>query len=133
MFCVGTGPVQGTKETTPHKIQLKTEEKLDEFPDEVEKCLPEVFTSTDVTDERKAKAMKAKRKLNVNQSLNQDASATNHKLTEYFTVRRSVRKPKTVILEEKQRCMEEAVLTEREDGLRVRFHQFTRHWMVFSN
>ena len=62
--------------------------------------------------------MKAKRKLNVNQSLNQDAPQ-NHKLTEYFAVRRSVRKPKTAILEEKQRNLEESVLSGKEEGLQV--------------
>ena len=68
--------------------------------------------------EPKVKAMKAKRKLNVNQSLNQDAPQ-NHKLTEYFAVRRSVRKPKTAILEEKQRNLEESVLSGKEEGLQV--------------
>ena len=56
----------------------------------------------------------------MNQSLNQDASQ-NHKLTEYFAVRRSVRKPKTAILEEKQKCLEEAVESGKEDGLQVQY------------
>lgn len=43
----------------------------------------------------------------------------NHKLTEYFPVRRSVRKTKKTVLEEKQRCLEEAVLAKQEEGLDV--------------
>ncbi|XP_054279776.1 histone-lysine N-methyltransferase PR-Set7 isoform X2 [Macrosteles quadrilineatus] len=46
----------------------------------------------------------------------------NHKLTEYFPVRRSVRKTKKTVLEEKQRCLEEAVLAKQEEGLEV--HMF---------
>jgi len=107
------------KQPTPHKIQFKAEEDTI-YPKEEK--LSEVFEADGACDERKVKALKAKRKLNVNQSLNQDAAPTNHKLTEYFTVRRSVRKPKTAILEEKQRNLEEAVLSGKEDGLRV--HNF---------
>jgi hypothetical protein len=104
------------KQPTPHKIQFKAEEDTIFLKEEK---LSEVFEADGTCDERKVKALKAKRKLNVNQSLNQDAAPTNHKLTEYFTVRRSVRKPKTAILEEKQRNLEEAVLSGKEDGLRV--------------
>jgi histone-lysine N-methyltransferase SETD8 len=50
----------------------------------------------------------------------QPSKATgNHKLTEYFPVRRSVRKTKTTMLEEQQRDLEEAVLSQREEGLEV--------------
>lgn len=83
-----------------------------------EKILKEEIIVDQSVKEPKVKAMKAKRKLNVNQSLNQDSSQ-NHKLTEYFAVRRSVRKPKTAILEEKQRNLEESVLSGKEDGLQV--------------
>lgn len=85
-----------------------------------EKILKEEISSDQSMKEPKVKSVKAKRKLNVNQSLNQDASQ-NHKLTEYFAVRRSVRKPKTAILEEKQRNLEESVLSGKEDGLQVCF------------
>jgi len=43
----------------------------------------------------------------------------NHQLTEYFPVRRSIRKTKTTVLEEQQRDLEEAVLSQREEGLEV--------------
>lgn len=45
-----------------------------------------------------------------------------NKLTDYFPVRRSVRKTKKTVLEEKQKSLEEAVLSKREDGLAV--HMF---------
>ncbi|XP_001606615.1 histone-lysine N-methyltransferase PR-Set7 [Nasonia vitripennis] len=44
----------------------------------------------------------------------------NHKLTEYFPVRRSVRKCKKAVLEERQRDLENKVLCGVEDGLQVR-------------
>ncbi|XP_075215284.1 SET domain containing 8 [Lycorma delicatula] len=47
----------------------------------------------------------------------------NHKLTEYFPVRRSARRTKKVVLEEKQRHLEEAVLSKCEDGLEVRIFE----------
>ena len=100
---------------SPHKILLKEESKeviLDPQPKlEAEETLEQVPKQTKIKS-------KVKRKLNDNQSLNKD-SPQNHKLTEYFTVRRSVRKPKNVLLEEKQRHLEEIVLSEREDGLKV--------------
>jgi len=117
----GSSPVIVEKPPTPHKIQMKLEEVL-----QIEEG------SLGEAGEPKVRAMKAKRKLNINQSLNQDTStvvatgpavgAGCRKLTEFFAVRRSVRKPKTAILEEKQRNLEEAVLTGREDGLTV--HNF---------
>lgn len=44
------------------------------------------------------------------------------KLTSYFPVRRSVRKTKKTVLEERQRTLEEAVLLGKEDGLQI--HHF---------
>lgn len=46
----------------------------------------------------------------------------NHKLTEYFPVRRSERKTKKIVLEEWQKAIEDAILSEREEGLEV--HNF---------
>lgn len=45
----------------------------------------------------------------------------NHKVTEYFPVRRSVRKTKKTVLEETQKNLEECVLSQKEDGLKVIF------------
>lgn len=98
------------------------------------------------------KATKSRRKLNPNQTANQLTPATNgsklncctkpraavtegkssstaatnngsqHKLTEYFPVRRSVRKTKKTVLEERQRTLEEAVTMCKEEGLEI--HNF---------
>ncbi|KAK2580612.1 hypothetical protein KPH14_007728 [Odynerus spinipes] len=46
---------------------------------------------------------------------------TNHTLAEYFPVRRSVRKSKKAVLEEKQRDIETKVLKQVEEGLEVRY------------
>ncbi|KZS15065.1 Histone-lysine N-methyltransferase PR-set7 [Daphnia magna] len=116
-------PEKADAEISPHKILLEeeTQQLVIESHGVSEKILKEEIAFDQSVKEPKVKAMKAKRKLNVNQSLNQDASP-NHKLTEYFAVRRSVRKPKTAILEEKQRNLEESVLSGKEDGLQV--HNF---------
>lgn len=45
----------------------------------------------------------------------------NHKLTEYFPVRRSVRKTSKCVMAEKMRDLERAVREQREDGLQVIF------------
>lgn len=47
------------------------------------------------------------------------ASGGNHKLTEYFPIRRSVRKTKSTVLEEKQRLIEKALRNNIEDGLKI--------------
>ncbi|XP_046963809.1 histone-lysine N-methyltransferase PR-Set7 [Vanessa cardui] len=44
---------------------------------------------------------------------------TNHKLTEYFPVRRSVRKTSKCVMAEKMRDLERAIREQREDGLQV--------------
>lgn len=51
-------------------------------------------------------------------------NGTNHKLTEYFPVRRSVRKTSKCVMAEKMRDLERAVREQREDGLQVRILQF---------
>ncbi|KAL1132558.1 hypothetical protein AAG570_010510 [Ranatra chinensis] len=62
-----------------------------------------------------------RRRLKVIQSENESVNP-NNKLTNYFPVRRSVRKTKKAVLEEIQKNFEEAVLTNREVGLGV--HMF---------
>ncbi|KOB78637.1 Histone-lysine n-methyltransferase, partial [Operophtera brumata] len=46
---------------------------------------------------------------------------TNHKLTEYFPVRRSVRKTSKCMMAEKMRDLERAVRDQREDGLQIKY------------
>lgn len=67
---------------------------------------------------------RGRRKLNSNQTANQRpiqslSIKTDHKLTDFFPVRRSVRKSKKAVLEEKQRDMENKVLCQVEEGLQV--------------
>ncbi|XP_052739183.1 histone-lysine N-methyltransferase PR-Set7 [Bicyclus anynana] len=47
--------------------------------------------------------------------------STNHKLTEYFPVRRSVRKTSKCVMAEKMRDLERAIREQREDGLQVAY------------
>lgn len=77
---------------------------------------------------------KARRRLNNNQSANQQAQplktksvaknnaenkSNNHKLTDFFPVRRSERKTKKTVLEEKQKTLEDNLRSGIEKGLRV--------------
>ena len=104
--------------------KLEDEEANQDASEESEKPSDQVAAVAAVPSEEaavkepKVKTTKTKRKLITNQSLNQDVSQ-NHKLTEYFAVRRSVRKPKTAILEEKQKHLEDLVQSGVEDGLQV--------------
>lgn len=73
----------------------------------------------------KKPAPRGRKKVASNQSINHrstklPATATNHSITDYFPVRRSVRKSKKVVLEEKQRDLENKVLCQVEEGLEVR-------------
>ncbi|KAJ8978776.1 hypothetical protein NQ317_015500 [Molorchus minor] len=101
--------------STPHRIELRSDSS-----DEANNCKKQPIKST------VQPAPKAKRRLNNNLTFNQpDAKIpekdTNHKLTEYFPVRRSVRKTKRTVLEEKQRSLEQALRKQIEDGLEVRY------------
>ncbi|XP_067014797.2 histone-lysine N-methyltransferase Set8 [Anabrus simplex] len=116
---------------TPHKIQLCSD---------VQPLSPSSAMSQLRISLTPKKAVKSRRRLNPSQAVNQQAPkpltfngpkcnaplkppvAENHKLTEYFPVRRSVRKTKRTVLEEWQRGLEEAVASGKEDGLAV--HNF---------
>jgi histone-lysine N-methyltransferase SETD8 len=50
----------------------------------------------------------------------QPASEGNKKITEFFTVRRSVRKTKKEVQAERMRTLEQAIMEEKEEGLEVR-------------
>lgn len=47
----------------------------------------------------------------------------NKKITEFFTVRRSVRKTKKEVQAERMRTLEQAILEEKEEGLEVRIFE----------
>ncbi|KAK3919056.1 Histone-lysine N-methyltransferase PR-Set7 [Frankliniella fusca] len=49
-------------------------------------------------------------------------NGSQHKLTDFFPVRRSIRKTKKTVLEERQKTLEEAVLMCKEEGLQI--HNF---------
>lgn len=73
----------------------------------------------------KKSAPRGRKKAVSNQSINHRSlksrdAETNHSITDYFPVRRSVRKSKKVVLEEKQRDLENKVLCQVEEGLEVR-------------
>ncbi|XP_021921759.1 N-lysine methyltransferase KMT5A isoform X2 [Zootermopsis nevadensis] len=114
---------------SPHKIQLCKD---------ITSLSPSSALSQLCISLSPKRAVKSRRRLNPSQTLNQQyapkivpklnccngvsVASGNHKLTEYFPVRRSVRKTKTTVLEEQQRDLEEAILSQREDGLEV--HNF---------
>lgn len=61
--------------------------------------------------------------LRINNQILQDSKnpCRQTKIQDFFPVRRSARKTKKTVLEEKRRSLEEAVLSKREDGLAVIF------------
>ncbi|XP_069701000.1 histone-lysine N-methyltransferase Set8 isoform X2 [Periplaneta americana] len=127
--------LQQTVGRSPHKIQLCE----DITPLSPSSALSQLRISLSPK-----RATKSRRRLNPSQTVNQQATPKktvpkpsccnttstvpvpkvtgNHKLTEYFPVRRSVRKTKRTVLEERQRDLEEAIVSQREDGLEV--HNF---------
>ncbi|XP_076166271.1 SET domain containing 8 isoform X1 [Ptiloglossa arizonensis] len=120
-------PIHGP--STPHRINMPNNqlEDLDEENTNNDKdkksALPTLCSEQQPL---KKPANRGRRKLNVNQISNHrtmdssNTKSTNHKLTDYFPVRRSVRKSKKAVLEEKQRDMENKVLCQVEEGLEVR-------------
>ncbi|OAD52930.1 Histone-lysine N-methyltransferase pr-set7, partial [Eufriesea mexicana] len=121
-------PIHGP--STPHRINMPNNqlEDLDERNLNNEKHKKPVITPAINLEHQPLKkpANRGRRKLYSNQSAtnrstdSSNIKSTNHKLTDYFPVRRSVRKSKKVVLEEKQRDMENKVLCQVEEGLEVR-------------
>ncbi|CAH0548989.1 unnamed protein product [Brassicogethes aeneus] len=92
---------------TPHRIELRSE-VVEEIKEEI---LAEPLEAP----------IKVEKKLNVKQEADkqQEKKIKSNDITSYFSVRRSVRKTKKVVLEEKQRILEEAVRGGKQDGLKV--------------
>ncbi|XP_031832064.2 SET domain containing 8 [Nomia melanderi] len=113
--------------STPHRINMPNSqvEDLDEGSTNDEKDKKPIISVINSTPLKKF-ANRGRRKLNGNLIASHrsnefsDTKSTNHKLTDYFPVRRSVRKSKKAVLEEKQRDMENKVLCQVEEGLEVR-------------
>ncbi|KOC68442.1 Histone-lysine N-methyltransferase pr-set7 [Habropoda laboriosa] len=121
-------PIHGP--STPHRIKMPNNqlEDLDEGNTNDDKLKKPVVMPTLTLEQQPLKkpANRGHRKLNgtyiaTNRSIDfPNTKSTNHKLTDYFPVRRSVRKSKKAVLEEKQRDMENKVLCQVEEGLEVR-------------
>uniref|UniRef100_A0A6P7FQ10 [histone H4]-lysine(20) N-methyltransferase n=1 Tax=Diabrotica virgifera virgifera TaxID=50390 RepID=A0A6P7FQ10_DIAVI len=95
--------------STPHRIELRIESS-----DDIKKVVqpPEPVP--------KSKKRLKNGQVGTNGSETKIVENGNHKLTEYFPVRRSVRKTTKTVLEEKQRSLEFALKNEIEEGLEVR-------------
>ncbi|CAL7938886.1 unnamed protein product [Xylocopa violacea] len=121
-------PIHGP--STPHRINMPNNqvEDLDESTTNNEKHKQPIIPQTLNMELQVCKkpANRGRRKLNSNQIATNrsvdtsNTKSTNHKLTDYFPVRRSVRKCKKAVLEEKQRDMENKVRYQVEEGLEVR-------------
>ncbi|XP_043512217.1 N-lysine methyltransferase KMT5A-B isoform X1 [Frieseomelitta varia] len=121
-------PIHGP--STPHRIKMPSSEleDLDDRNANENMHKKSVITSALNLEQQSFKkpASHNRRKLNSNQSAISrsidplNAKSTNHKLTDYFPVRRSVRKSKKAVLEEKQRDMENKVLCQVEEGLEIK-------------
>jgi len=112
-------PIHGP--STPHRINMPSDD-LDEEAITNEK--QSVITLLSPLQVVKKSASRGRKKVASNQSINHRSSklpgtATNHSITDYFPVRRSVRKSKKAVLEEKQRDLENKVLCQVEEGLEV--------------
>ncbi|XP_053985331.1 N-lysine methyltransferase KMT5A-B [Hylaeus volcanicus] len=120
-------PIHGP--STPHRINMPNNqlEDLDERNTNDDKDKKSAV-STPCSEQQPLKkpSNRGRRKLNSNLITSHRATdstnvkSTNHKLTDYFPIRRSVRKSKKAVLEEKQRDMENKVLCQVEEGLEIR-------------
>lgn len=115
--------------STPHRINMPNDqcEDLDERNTNDNKSKKSIAPTLHLEQQiSKKPPNRGRRKLNNNHSSaiyaldSTNIKSTNHKLTDYFPVRRSVRKSKKAVLEEKQRDMENKVLCQVEEGLEVR-------------
>lgn len=114
-------PIHGP--STPHRINMPSED-LNEKATITTNKEQSVMTLLSPLQVIKKSAPRGRKKAVSVQSINhrsfkQDAE-TNHSITDYFPVRRSVRKSKKIVLEEKQRDLENKVLCQIEEGLEVR-------------
>ena len=119
-------PINGP--STPHRIKMPSShlEDSDEGNGNDEKEKKPIIIPMLNSEQQPLKkpGNRGRRKLNSNQTANQRPVQSlsikpDHKLTDFFPVRRSVRKSKKAVLEEKQRDMENKVLCQVEEGLQV--------------
>ncbi|KAL5281533.1 SETD8 family protein [Megaselia abdita] len=104
---VSTPNIEGNKKhkapTTPHRILCQFRSIDAAVPEELATKIPENNNENDNKLKRQKKAIKK-----------------NRELTEFFPVRRSVRKTKTAVKEEIIRNYELAIREQRQDGLEIR-------------
>ncbi|XP_011636553.1 N-lysine methyltransferase KMT5A-B [Pogonomyrmex barbatus] len=110
--------------STPHRIKMPSED-LDEKATIITKEKQSVITLFSPLRIIKKPTLRGRKRVASNQSFSNRLSKpssieTNHSITDYFPVRRSVRKSKKAVLEEKQRDLENKVLYQVEDGLEIR-------------
>lgn len=112
--------------STPHRIRIPSAEDI--FKKDHKKCLSVTdkrihsdakFDTTTLSDKTIKTSGKRGRKPLNRLIADQKVTNSNHKVTEYFQARRSVRKCKKAVLEELQRELENKVLQRIEDGLQV--------------
>ncbi|XP_020285286.1 histone-lysine N-methyltransferase pr-set7 [Pseudomyrmex gracilis] len=114
------------KASTPHKIKMQLVDAGATNPDKSNQSVMQLQCSP-LKVVMKPPAARGRKKGISSKPVNQRPSTkpstigTNHSITEYFPVRRSVRKSKKVVLEEKQRDLENKVLSQIEEGLEIRY------------
>lgn len=105
--------------STPHRIELRSDSSED----------------VKVVEKIREPLQKSKKRVKIGRLFpngKQIKSAENHKLTEYFPIRRSVRKTAKIVLEEKQKSLEQALKNEYEEGLEVRVFEGKGRGVVAS-
>lgn len=115
-------PIHGP--STPHRINMPSED-INEKATITTNGKQSVITLLSPLQVVKKSAPRGRKKAVSNQSINHrslkpQGAETNHSITDYFPIRRSVRKSKKTVLEEKQRDLENKVLCQVEEGLEVR-------------
>lgn len=118
-------PIHGP--STPHRINMPQNDS--EYLDErspITKKNKESLMVTLFSPATKKPDLSIHKKVASSQSNNHRSikassiESTNHSITDYFPVRRSIRKSKKVVLEEKQRDLENKLLCQVEEGIEVR-------------
>ncbi|XP_034947444.1 N-lysine methyltransferase KMT5A-B [Chelonus insularis] len=112
--------------STPHRINMPniqiddTDKAFVHNTDDIK--IPESVNAIKPVGKKNAGRSRAKLKFHSpkNKPTDSEIVNANHKVTEYFPVRRSIRKSKKTVLEEKQRLIAMKVLSQTEDGLEVR-------------
>lgn len=57
--------------------------------------------------------------------INDTTNDSQQKVTSFFPIRRSARKTKNIVNEEKQIALEKAIVSQKEDGLKVKIDKYT--------